>query len=329
MGEPVIGRMIVPARHHFRPGPVRNVENDHPAVDIAEIGAVGALWIDVCIVRAEAGVGAFRMTHRRRLAVALSRARQPPAADLDRLRRVLHVDDPVELVILGVGRREVRRAGAHVDVFAIGKPQLMNAARMGPGAIEERDRTRGFRHRDVEQLEPRGLQPLLFRLIGDRHDVADRFQRIRAHMGLRQIGPCDDFRGAWIADIDGGKIFRRALVSQPQDAAPVLGDLDRHALANAAEPVELVMCELPKIPNRRLGHVFSPLTGASAATIGSNHSPHVTVKCPYFSPGLSCRLALALPLIGMKRWRHPVINSVAAWADFHSKSLASRRPLPG
>ena len=33
---------------------------------------------------------------------------------------------------------------------------------------------------------------------------------------------------------------------QPQDAAAVLGDLDRHALADAAEPVERVMRELRK-----------------------------------------------------------------------------------
>ena len=101
-----------------------------PAVDIAEIGAVGPLGIDVGVVRAEAGVGTLRMALRRRLAVALLRAGQPPAADLDRLGGVLDVDDPVELVVLRDGSAEVGRAGAHMDVFAVGKPQLMDAARV-------------------------------------------------------------------------------------------------------------------------------------------------------------------------------------------------------
>src|SRR5262245_8595120 len=120
---------------------------------------------------------------------------------------------------------------------------------MRAGTVEKGDRARVLRHRDVEQLEARRLQPLLFRLIGDRHDVADGLQRIRAHVRLRQIGPSDDLRGSWIADVDGREVLWCALVSQPQNAASVLGDLNRHTLANAAEAVELVMCKLPKIPN--------------------------------------------------------------------------------
>src|SRR6516162_280739 len=86
-------------------------------------------------------------------------------------------------------------------------------------------------------------------------------------MGLRQIGPRNDLRRARVADVDSGKILWRALMRQPQDAASVLGNLDRHALANAAEPVELVMCELPKIPNCGVGHLCSlPLIGADRIT---------------------------------------------------------------
>src|SRR5713101_3355451 len=142
-----------------------------------------------------------------------------------------------------------------MDVLTVGKPQLVHAAGSRPGAVEEADRARVLRHRDVEQLEPRRLQPLLRRLIGDRQDVADRFQRVRAHMGLRQIGACDDLWGARIADIDGGEVLWCALMGEPQDAAAVLGYLDRHALADSAKPVELVMRELPKIPNRRICHL--------------------------------------------------------------------------
>ena len=96
----------------------------------------------------------------------------------------------------------------------------------GPGAVEKGDRARGFRHRDVEQLKAGGLQPGTRRLIGDRQDVANRLQRVRPHMGLRQVGPRDEFRRTRIADIDGGEVLRRAFVGEPQDATTVLGDLN-------------------------------------------------------------------------------------------------------
>ncbi len=154
-----------------------------------------------------------------------------------------------------MGRLKIGRARTHVDVLAVGEPQLVHAARSWAGAVEKGDRAWVFRHRDVEQLEPGGLQPRLRRLIGDRHDVADRLQRIRAHVRLRQVPAGDQLGRARVADIDAGEIFRRAFVGEPQDAAAVLGDLDRHALADPAKPVELVMGELPKIPDCRIGHV--------------------------------------------------------------------------
>src|SRR6266481_4992822 len=79
-------------------------------------------------------------------------------------------------------------------------------------------------------------------------------------MGLRQVGAGDDLRGARIADIDGGEVLWCALMGKPQDAAAVLGHLDRHALADPPKPVELVMRELPKIPNRRICHLSTPLS---------------------------------------------------------------------
>src|ERR1700730_2149300 len=74
-------------------------------------------------------------------------------------------------------------------------------------------------------------------------------------MGLRQIGARDDLWGARVADIDGGEVLWCALMGKPQDAAAVLGYLDRHALADPPKPVELVMRQLPKIPNRRICHL--------------------------------------------------------------------------
>src|SRR6202048_2629380 len=102
VGEPVIRRMVIPARHHLRMRHVGNVEDDQPAVDIAEIGAVRPLGIDVGVVRAEAGVGTLRVALGGRLAVALAGPGQPPAADLDRLGGVFAVDDATELGIVRV-----------------------------------------------------------------------------------------------------------------------------------------------------------------------------------------------------------------------------------
>ena len=207
--------MVVPAGHHLWIGLVGDVEDHQPAIDIAEIGAIRPLRIDIGIVRAKPGVGTFGMTHRRRYIVALAGAGEPPAPDFDRLGRVLDVDDPVELVVARMRRFEVGRARAHVDVFAIGEPQLVDAARIRPRAVEKRDRARVFGGRDVEQLEAGGLLALLLCLIGDGEDVADGLQRVRAHMRLWQIGASDDFGSTRVADVDTGEILGRAFVRQP------------------------------------------------------------------------------------------------------------------
>ena len=98
---------------------------------------------------------------------------------------------------------------------------------------------RGFSgHGDVEQLEAGRLLPVLLGLVGDRHDVADDLERVGAHVALRQVGLHDHLRLARVGDVDGGEVLRRALVREPQDAAAVRRDLDRHAFADAAEAVE-------------------------------------------------------------------------------------------
>src|SRR5215472_13060628 len=48
-------------------------------------------------------------------------------------------------------------------------------------------------------------------------------------------------------------------MGEPQDAPPVFGDLNRHALADPTKPVELVVRELSKIPYRRVGHYRTPM----------------------------------------------------------------------
>ena len=215
---------------------VGNVHHEHAGIEIGEIEPVGTLRVDVGVVRAVALVERRSLVaRRRRLVVALARAGQPPAADLDRLRRVLHVEAAVELVVERVVRFEVRRAGAHVNVLAVAEPQLVHAARIRPRAVHERDRLRVLRLGDIEQLEARRLLADLLGLVGDRQDVAGELERIGAHERLRQVGLAHHLGLARIGYVDGGEILRRALVREPDDAPSVRRDLHRHAFAHAAE----------------------------------------------------------------------------------------------
>src|SRR5205085_10590490 len=63
---------------------------------------------------------------------------------------------------------------------------------------------------------------------------------------------------ARVRHIEGGEILRRALVRKPDDAPAVFGDLDRHALAHAAEALQLVVREELEIPlDRSCSRTFS------------------------------------------------------------------------
>ncbi len=242
VGKAAERRRVVPAAERLWPRLVGDVEDEHAAVDVAEIAAVGALRIDVGVVGTKALVVARRLVPlQRRLAVAFAGAGHPPAADLRGARRIAHIEGAIELVVERVGRREVGRTGGHMHGLAVAEPQLVHAARAGPGRVDEGDRPRRLRARDVEQLEARRFLAVLLHLVGNRHDVADGLQRVGAHVGGRQVGLHDDLGRARIGDVDGGEILRRAFMRQPQDAPAILGDLDRHALAHAAEAIELVM----------------------------------------------------------------------------------------
>ena len=149
-----------------------------------------------------------------------------------------------------------------MDRLAIGEPQLVDAARMSARSGRKRRCCAGFpapRCRTTRSRPAAGRACV--RLVGDGHDVADRLQRIGAHLRLRQVGAGDDFRRARVADIDRREILRRAFMREPQDAPPVLGELHRHAFAHPAEAVERVVPEQLEIPHQRvarrraLGHV--------------------------------------------------------------------------
>src|SRR5262245_8279034 len=120
---------IIPTAERLRVGTVGNVENEHAAVDIAEIAAVGALRIDVGVVGAEAHVVARSlMPRRRRDRVTHARSGHPPAAHLHRLYWVLDVEGAIKLVVERVGGGEVWRPRCHVNGLPVAEPQLMYPA---------------------------------------------------------------------------------------------------------------------------------------------------------------------------------------------------------
>jgi hypothetical protein len=218
----------------------RDVQHEGAAIDVADVGAVRPLGEHVGVVGAKAHVELLRQPRRRRRLVAFARAGIPPAPCLHRLRRVRDVEDAVELVVERVARGEVRRAGRHVDGPAVDEPQRVHAARMRPGAVELRDELRLFGPAHVEQVHARGREPHRAGLVRHRQEIAHQVQRIGPHPRVRQFGLHDQPRRARIGHVDAGEVLGRRLVRQPQDAPAVAGELQSHALADAAVALQLV-----------------------------------------------------------------------------------------
>ncbi len=143
-----------------------------------------------------------------------------------------------------------------MDGLAIDEPELMHAARMRTRAVEEGNPARHFGLGNVEQLDPGGLGALFRRLIGNRHDVAADFERIGAHLTMRQVRLHHELGVPGIADIDAGEVLGRGFMREPQNAPPVLRELQAHALAEPAEAGEFVLGN--QLHVQRLGHHKSP-----------------------------------------------------------------------
>ena len=111
---------------------------------------------------------------------------------------------------------------------------------------------RPLRHADVEQVEARGSQSGRLCLIGDGHHLADDIEGVRAQLRVRQLGLDNDSRRSRIRDVDTGEILGRGLVREPQDAALVTGELQRHAFADAPEALQLVMRDKAHVQRQRL-----------------------------------------------------------------------------
>ena len=128
VGEAVEGRRVVPLGDDLDVAQVADVEHQRAAVDVADISAIGLIGKDVGVVGAKAHVEGRRQARWRRGAVTHARAGVPPAAHLDRLGEVRHVQDAVELIVQRVGGHKVARTGRHVDGFAIDKPHCVHTA---------------------------------------------------------------------------------------------------------------------------------------------------------------------------------------------------------
>ena len=122
-----------------------------------------------------------------------------------------------------------------------------------------RNQLRLFRHADVEQVETRGRQSGALCLIGHRHHIADDIERIRAHLGVRQLRLDHDPRHSRVRHVDAREILGRGFVREPQDAAAVARELHRHALADATEALQVVMGKKAHVQRERL---IGPRPGA-------------------------------------------------------------------
>ena len=226
------------------------------------------------------------VTHRRRLGIAVARAGQPPTPDLRGTRGLADVDDAVALIVLRIAGREVRGAPAQVDVGAVHEPEVMDTAGVRPRGIEEGDGARAPGVADVEDLEPRRLEADPGRLVGDDEEVAGEIQRVRAHVGVRQVGLEDDRGLGGLRHVDGGDVLRRGLVGQPQHAPAVARELDHHALAHVAEAAEVGVGEQPHVAGgvcSRHGRIPAghPTTSAPGANSHYTRSTAGRPNIPY------------------------------------------------
>src|SRR5690348_4483861 len=69
-------------------------------------------------------------------------------------------------------------------------------------------------------------------------------------MRFGQIGAGDDLQLLGVGDVDRGVVLWRAFVRKPQDAPPILGQLQRHALAHAAKAIERMVGNLLEVPDQ-------------------------------------------------------------------------------
>ena len=148
-------------------------------------------------------------------------------------------------MIVLVVRLEVSRTGRNVHVFAVDTPDTVHAPGMRTGSIVVGNLARCFRLADIPDIKTgrRARNRRATDLV--RHDqiVAADFERVGAHLVVRQIGLHDYFGVGRIGDIDTGKVLWRAFVPEPHDAAAIRRFRHPHALADAAEATEVIVAD--------------------------------------------------------------------------------------
>ena len=241
VGEAVERRRGVPGRHHLDVRRVGNVQHEGAAVDVAHVGAVGLLREDVGVVGPKAHVERLGQSRGRRRRVTFSCAGHPPAALLERARRVRDVEDAVALVIQRVARLEVARTGGHVQRGGLHEPHRVHTARVRARAVEVRQQARVLGHAHVKQVHARRLQAHGAGLVGHGQGVAHHVQGIGAQLHVGQVGLHHYLGVARIGDVHSGEILRCRFMRQPHDAASVARELGRNAFAQAPVPLQGVV----------------------------------------------------------------------------------------
>src|ERR1700686_333682 len=134
--------------------------------------------------------------------------------------------------------------------LAVHEPEPVNAARVRPRGVEERQAEIGKPTSaldagevcDVEEPHPGRLLADLVRLIGHRKDVARETQGIAARdAGSRRRELIEKQGSLWVRDVENAQASLLPFVREIEDPTTVRPLLDGHSLAAIAIAVQLVM----------------------------------------------------------------------------------------
>ncbi len=178
--------------------------------------------------------------------------RVPPAADFSRLSRIAEINDDVDLMIVRMGRVEIRLAGRHMDELAIDEPQAMGTLRIGARCVEKREPqvlqrsgpANAFDIRNIQHPESRRLFSFCIGLIRHHEQVASQSERIapgRVRARRRKLG--HDRRTLRMRDVDDAETRARTFVRQIQKSTAVRQLLDCQPLPAVAMSIEIRMTD--------------------------------------------------------------------------------------
>jgi hypothetical protein len=164
-----------------------------------------------------------------------------------RLCRIGDVDNHQELVVLGIARDEVARAGRQIGVMPVSEPDIVDAARVRAGGVEMRQLLRMDRIADVIDIDP-GVG--LTRLLGlVRHDqgVAGEAQRVAAHKIRLDRYLSDDGRRFGLGHVDHAEAHRRRFMSEVEDPLAIRILLQHQPFATLSGAVQVATADDPHV----------------------------------------------------------------------------------